>query len=165
MVERMAAFLTLGAVLIAGCDRLPHPFGSLFGDAGCQYKETRYSHTSVVCQAGSQYRCDDGRWKELEIACAEQPLVAARSCVLGGRSRSPGSAKCESGTEYRCDDGVWRSLVVACRSGDIEARMAPDGRPCMYNGETVVTQSTLCKSGITVRCEDHEWHNLGTACQ
>jgi len=26
MVERMAALVALGAVLIAGCDRLPHPF-------------------------------------------------------------------------------------------------------------------------------------------
>jgi hypothetical protein len=165
MVERMAALVALGAVLIAGCDRLPHPFGSLFGDDSCQYKETRYSHTSVVCQSGSQYRCDDGQWKGSGIACAEHPLVTAKSCTLNGSLYSPGSAKCESGTEYRCDDGVWRSLVVACRSGDIEARMAPDGRPCMDSGAMVVTQSTICTSGITFRCEDGKWHDLGTACQ
>lgn len=165
MVERMAALVVLGVVLIAGCDRLSHPFGSLFGDDSCQYGETRYSHSSVVCQSGRQYRCDDGQWKGSGIACAERPLVTAKSCALNGSWYSPGSAKCESSTEYRCDDGVWKSLVVACKSGDIEARMAPDGRPCMESGAMVVTQFTICKSGITVRCEDGGWHNLGTACQ
>jgi hypothetical protein len=165
MVERMAALVALGAVLIAGCDRLPHPFGSLFGDDGCQYKETRYAHRSVVCQSGSQHRCDDGQWKGSGIACAEHPLVTAKSCALNGSSYSPGSASCQSGTQYRCDDGVWKNLVVACKRGDIEARMAPDARPCMYSGAMVVTQSTICKSGITSRCEDSEWRNLGTVCQ
>lgn len=165
MIERQATLLALGAVILLGCNGHPHPFGSLFGDDGCQYKETRYSHGSAVCRSGSQYRCDDGQWKESGIACTENPLVAAKSCALNGNSYSPGSANCDSGTEYRCDNGVWRSLAVACRSGDIEARMAPDGRPCMYNGATVATQSTLCKSGITLRCEDGSWHNLGTACQ
>ena len=165
MLERKAALVALGAIVIAGCDRLPHPFGSPLGDDGCQYKETRYSHKSLVCQSGSQYRCDDGQWNGSGIACAEHPLVAAKSCALNGSSYSPGSASCQSGAEHRCDDGMWRSLVVACRSGDIEARMAPDGRACSYNGATVATQSTLCKSGITFRCEDREWHNLGTACQ
>ena len=165
MVERMAALLAVGVVLIAGCDRRPHPFGSLFGDDGCQYKENRYSHRSVVCQSGSQYQCDDGQWKGSGMACAERPLVSAKSCTLNGESYSPGSANCKSGTEYRCDDGVWRSLVVACRSTDIEARMAPDGRPCMESGAMVVTQATICKSGITFRCEDGEWRNLGSACR
>jgi len=165
MLERMAALVALGAVLIAGCDGLPQAFGSPLGDDGCQYKETWYSHQSVVCQSGSEYRCDDGQWKGSGIACAEHPLVTAKSCTSNGSSYSPGSARCQSGTEYRCDDGRWRNLVVACRNGDIEARMAPDGRTCLYKGATVATLSTLCKSGITFRCEDREWHNLGTACQ
>ena len=165
MLERMPALIVLGALLIAGCDRLPHLFGSPMGDDGCQYNETRYSHGSVVCQSGSQYRCDDGQWNGSGVACAEHPLVTAKSCAWNGTSSAPGSASCQAGTEYRCDDGVWRSLVVACKSGDIEARMAPDARACSYNGATVATQSTLCKSGITYRCEDREWHNLGTACQ
>jgi hypothetical protein len=165
MVERTAVLLGVGMVLIAGCDRLPHPFGSLFGDDSCQYKETMYSHTSVVCQSGSQYRCDDGQWKGSGIVCAEHALVTAKSCALNGIAYSPGSAQCESGTEYRCDDGVWKSLVVACKSGDIEARMAPDGRPCMDSGAMVVTRFTICKSGITSRCEDGKWHNLGITCQ
>ena len=165
MVERMAAIVALGAVLIAGCDRLPYPFTSLFGDDSCQYKETRYAHKSVVCQSDRQYRCDDGHWKGAGIACVTHPLVTARSCALNGSASSPGSATCKSGTEYRCDDGVWKNLVVACRDGDIEARMAPDGRPCTDSGAMVVAQFTLCKSGITFRCEDGDWHDLGTTCQ
>jgi len=165
MIERMTALLALVAVLFAGCDLRPRPFGSLFGDDGCTYKETMYSHQSAVCQSGRQYRCDDGQWKGLGSACAEQPLIAARSCTFNGSSYSPGAARCQSGTEHRCDDGVWRSLVVACKNGDIEARMAPDARSCMYNGAMVVTQSTICKSESTFRCEDGEWHNLGTACR
>ena len=71
MVERIATLVALSVVLIAGCDRLPHPFGSPMGDDGCQYNETRYSHESVVCQSGSQYRCDDGQWKASGLACAK----------------------------------------------------------------------------------------------
>ena len=165
MVKGMAALLAVGAVLLAGCDSRRRPFDSLFGDDGCKYKETTYSHASAVCQSGSQYRCDDGQWKGLGIACADNPLVAPKSCGLDGSSYSPGSASCQSGTQDRCDDGVWKNLVVACKSGDIEARMAPDARPCTYSGATVATQSTICKAGTTFRCEDSEWRNLGTTCQ
>jgi hypothetical protein len=165
MVARMGALLALGAVCIAGCDLRPRLFGSLFGDDGCTYQESTYSHGSAVCQSGSQYRCNDGQWKGLGIACADDPRVAAKSCGSNGNSYSPGSAICQSGTQYRCDDGVWKNLVVACRSGELEARMAPDGRSCMYNEATVATQSTICKSGTTFRCEDGEWRNLGTACR
>ena len=165
MVERMAALLALGAAILVGCDSRPHPFGSLFGDESCKYKDTTYSHASAVCRAGTQYRCDDGQWKGWGTACAENLPVAGKGCDLSGNSYSAGSASCQSGTQYRCDDGVWKNLVVACKSGDIEARMAPDARPCMNSGATVATQSTICKSGTTFRCEDSEWRNLGTACQ
>jgi hypothetical protein len=165
MVERIAALLALGAAMLAGCDSGTGTFGSLFGDDGCKYKETAYSHASAVCQSGSQYRCDDGEWKGLGIACAENLAAAGKACDLNGSSYSPGSASCQSGTQYRCDGGVWKHLVVACKSGDIEARMAPDARPCMYSGAPVATQSTICKSGTTFRCEDSGWRNLGTACQ
>lgn len=82
MVKRMAALaaLVVGAAVVAGGDNRPPVFSSLFGDDGCTYKGTMYSHTSAVCQSGSQYRCDDGRWEGLGFACAENPLVAAKSC-------------------------------------------------------------------------------------
>ena len=120
MVERTAVLLALGALFIAGCDFRPSVFSSAIGQDGCKYKGATYSHGSTACQSGTQYRCDDGEWRDLE---------------------------------------------VACRSGDIEGRMAPDGRSCMYSGVTVATQSTICKEGTSFRCEDGEWRNLGTACQ
>lgn len=123
MVERMAALLALCAVILAGCDSRPRPFGSLFGDDGCKYKETTYSHGSTACQSGTQYQCDDGQWKGRGAACAESPPVAGKGCGLNGNSYSPGSASCQSGTQYRCDDGAWKNLVVACKSSDIEARI------------------------------------------
>jgi len=163
----MAALFTLalGAAIAVGGDTRPHVISSLFGDDGCTYKESTYSHTSVVCQWGSEYRCDDGRWEGLGIGCTDNPLVAGKSCGLDGRWYLPGSASCRSGSEYRCDDGAWKNLVVACKMGDIEARMARDARSCQYSGATFATQSTICKSGITFRCEDSDWHSLGTGCQ
>ena len=157
MIERKAALLALGAVLIAG---------PAFGDADCKYKGANYSHGSAVCQSGSQYRCDDGQWNGLAIACTESLPVSVKNCAFNGTSYSPGAASCQSGTQYRCDDGAWMSLAVACTaSGPVAARMVPVGRTCMYNGATVATQSSICRSGITFLCEDGEWRNLGTACQ
>lgn len=157
MMERRAALVVLGAVLIAG---------PAFGADDCKYKGTKYSHGSAVCQSGSQYRCDDGQWKGLGIACEANPPVAANGCAFNGEAFSPGSSSCQSGTQYRCDDGTWKSLAVACSSaGDAPARMAPQGRTCMYNGATVATQSTICKAGTSFRCDDGEWRNLGTTCQ
>jgi len=155
MIERRAVLLALGAVLVAG---------PAFADTDCAYKGATYSHGSAVCQSGTQYRCDDGQWSGLAIACTEGP-IGAKSCAFNGSSYSPGSASCQSGTQYRCDDGAWVSLAVACKASGQVARMAPAGRTCMYNGATVATESTICKSGTTFRCEDGEWHNLGTLCQ
>jgi hypothetical protein len=157
MIEKTATLFALGAVLITG---------PASGDVDCTYKGTAYSQGSAVCQSGSQYRCDEGQWSALAVACAEGLPIAAKSCAFNGSSYSPGSGSCQSGTQYRCDDGAWTSLAIACtESGQIAARMAPVGRTCLYNEATVATGSTICKSGITERCEDGEWHNLGTTCQ
>ena len=165
MFKRTAALVALGVLFIAGCDLRPRPFSSLFGQDGCAYKDSTYSHGSTVCQSGTQYRCDDGQWKGWGSACSENPPVVAKSCTFEGTSYSPGSASCQSGTQYRCDDGVWRGLAVACTAdGDVTARLAIDGR-CTYGDATVATQSTICKEGITFRCEDGEWRNLGAACR
>jgi hypothetical protein len=157
MIERAVVFFALGAVLIAG---------PAFGDDDCTYEGATYSPGSAVCQSGSQYRCDDGEWSGLAIACTEGLTVGARSCAFDGTSYSTGSANCQSGTEYRCDDGSWVSRAVACTASDQSAaHMAPVGRTCMYNETAVATESTICKAGVTFRCEDGEWRNLGTTCQ
>jgi len=165
MVERIAAVLAVGAFFFAGCDLRPRPF-SVFGEDGCRYKDSTYSHGSTACQSGTQYRCDDGQWKGWGAACADNPPAAVRSCDLDGSAYSTGSASCQSGTQYRCDDGAWKNLAIACAvGGDAAARQAPEGRVCMYNGATVATQSSICKAGVTFRCDDGEWRNLGTTCQ
>ena len=164
MVQRIAALLVLSVLVVAGCDLRPRPFRSVFGDDGCRYKDSTYSHGSTTCQSGTQYRCDDGQWKGWGTGCVENSLGAAKGCAFNGNSYSPGSASCQSGAQYRCNDGAWRNLALACAT-DTAPRMAPAGSTCMYNGATVATESTICKSGVTFRCEDGEWRNLGSACQ
>ena len=156
MIERRAALVVLiGAVSITG---------PVFGD-DCNYRGTTYSNGAADCQAGSQFRCDDGHWKGLGIAC-DANGAAARVCAFEGVPFSTGSVNCQSGTRYQCNDGTWTSLAVACPSaGDAPALVAPAKRSCTYDGATVATESTICKSGITFRCEDGDWRNLGSACQ
>lgn len=157
MIEKKALLLALGAVLIAG---------PAFGDVDCDYKGATYSHGSAVCQSGSQYRCSNGQWRGMAVACTESLPPADKNCSFNGAVYSPGSASCQANTQYRCDDGAWVSLAVACTAtGQVAARVAPGTRTCMFNGATVATESTICKEGITFRCEDGEWRNLGTACR
>lgn len=157
MIKRKVALFALAAVFVAG---------PVLGDVGCDYKGTAYSHGSAVCQAGSQYRCDSGKWAGLGAACTENPPLGAKGCAFNGTVYSNGSACCQAGTQHRCDDGAWTSLNLACTtSGQIAAHMPASGRTCMYNGATVATESTICKSGVTFRCDDGEWRNLGSACQ
>ena len=163
MVQRMAVLLAVSVLLIGGCDLRPRPFPSVFGNNGCRYKDTTYSHGSTACQSGTQYRCDDGQWKGWGGACTDDSPVARKDCDLNGDSYSSGSASCQSGSRYRCDDGAWTSLAMAC-TGDSDAA-APAGRTCRYRGATVATQSRICRSGTTFLCEDGEWRNLGTTCQ
>jgi hypothetical protein len=161
LVQRMAALLAVSALFIAGCNLRPRPFSSVFGQEGCRYKDSTYSHGSTACQSGTQYRCDDGQWIGSGTACAENLPAASKGGDLNGNAYSTGSVTCQSGTRYRCDDGAWRNLGLSCIGGS----GGQAGRACMYSGATVATQSTICKSGITFRCEDGEWRNLGTACQ
>jgi len=130
------------------------------------YKGATYSHGSAACQSGTQYRCDDGVWKGLSIACAEDPSVALKACEWKGASYYPGSASCQSNTQYRCEDGAWTGLGISCvLAPGVAANRVPAGSTCMFDGATVATASTICKTGITFRCDEGEWRNLGTACQ
>ncbi len=132
----------------------------------CFYRGTQYSDGAAACQAGAQYRCTEGDWKSLGIACTEPPLVASEPCRFGGISFSAGSASCQAGTQFRCgEDGVWRSLGIACAVGDSPIRVLPSGRTCMFGDVTVANNSTVCKSGTTFLCSDGEWVSLGTLCR
>jgi hypothetical protein len=35
----------------------------------CTYNGQTYSHGSVVCQSGTEYRCNDGSWDSLGTSC------------------------------------------------------------------------------------------------
>jgi hypothetical protein len=132
----------------------------------CFYKSTMYSDGAASCQSGTQYRCADGDWKSLGVACQDTGAVAtSRPCDFGGVAYSTGSASCQSGTQYRCEDGRWASLGISCPVGDAPIRAVPSGRTCMFDGATVASSSTICRSGSTFLCSDGEWMNIGTRCQ
>src|SRR5262249_61976433 len=37
----------------------------------CLYKGTKYSEGAASCQTGIQFRCQDGEWKALGVACSD----------------------------------------------------------------------------------------------
>jgi len=133
----------------------------------CFYKGSMYSDGATACQAGSQYRCDDGDWKSIGVACSnDSPRVAtSKPCDYGGVTYSTGSASCQSGTQFRCEDGRWATLGVSCPAADAPVRVVPSGKTCMFEGATVANGSTICRSGSTFLCNDGEWSNLGTLCR
>ena len=131
----------------------------------CFYRGTMYSEGSEACQAGTEFRCQDGDWRSLATTCGDSPRVASRTCEFDGISFSTGSASCQGGSQYRCEDGVWRSIGMNCTLGDSPLRIVPSGRTCMFDGATVANSSTVCKSGTTFLCSDGEWVNLGTLCR
>lgn len=52
----------------------------------CTYDGKAYSHGSVVCQAGYEYRCNDGIWDALNTKC--DPTDAEVSRGAGSDSES-----------------------------------------------------------------------------
>jgi len=135
----------------------------------CSYQGTSYSEGATACQAGIQYRCDDGDWKSLSVPCPKDK-VSAKDCDLNGNTFAMGSSSCQSGMKYRCDDGKWISLETACVAGDAPrvapvVPIPPVGKTCMLDGSTVSHASTVCKSGTMFACDNGEWRNLGTPCQ
>jgi hypothetical protein len=132
----------------------------------CFYKGSMFSDGAAACQAGQQYRCDDGDWKKQHTACVEDERPApSRACDFKGVAYSTGSASCQGGTQYRCEDGRWSSLGITCPVGDSPIRVVPEGRTCMFDGATVANNSTICRSGSTYLCTDGEWLNVGTLCR
>jgi len=131
----------------------------------CFFRGTMYSDGAAACQSGTQYRCTDGDWKALGVACEDEASKPSRSCMLDGVSYSTGSASCQEGSQHRCEDGVWRRLSLTCGAADSPIRVVPDGRTCMFDGATVASNSTICRSGSTYLCTDGAWVNIGTLCR
>jgi hypothetical protein len=124
-----------GAWLLVGC-------AASAADHGCRYGGNDFSHGATVCQSGTNYRCDDGRWDSLATAC-EAKKSDMKSCDYDGQSFSSGSASCQSGTQYRCLDGAWKNLAVACAPNELQAASNPAPRTCMLDGTTVASASTV----------------------
>jgi hypothetical protein len=131
----------------------------------CLYKGTKYSEGAASCQAGVQFRCNDGEWKSIGVACSDTPLASARNCQFGGVTYPSGSASCQGGNQFRCDDGTWASLGIGCAAGDSPIRVVPQGRICYFNGAPVAHNSSVCQSGRSYLCSDGEWVILGTKCR
>ena len=89
----------------------------------CDYQGTPFSSGAASCQAGTQFRCDDGTWRSLNIACradtaADAPAAGGlpRTCMNGdGSTVASGSTICRSGTTFVCANGEWESLNTPCR--------------------------------------------------
>jgi hypothetical protein len=152
--------VALCAIGFVGCSA-----HTAMGGDHCFYKGTMYSEGAAACQSGLQYRCDDGDWRALGVACADSHITLSRACEFGGISFSTGAASCQAGTQFRCEDGTWRSIGMPCAVGDSPIRVIPSGRTCMFNDATVANNSTICRSGATYLCSDGEWVNLGTLCR
>ena len=86
---------------------------------GCEFDGESYSPGSASCQSGTQYRCDDGAWTSLALACTagDAPADGARRADLRVQRRDgrDGIHHCKSGVTFRCDDGEWHNLGIACR--------------------------------------------------
>src|SRR5262249_45302520 len=102
----------------------------------CNYKGTMSSDGAAACQTGAQYRCEDGEWKALGVACRDaapappQPL-AAESCQFGGVSYASGSASCQGGKHYMWDDSTWKSLRESGPVADLPIPANPSGLGCL----------------------------------
>jgi hypothetical protein len=132
----------------------------------CFYKGTTYSDGAAACQTGAQYRCEDGAWKALGVACRGEVAVAPpTSCQFGGVAYASGSASCQSGTQYMCDDGAWTRLGISCPLADSPIRVLPEGRTCLFEDATVAHNSTVCRRGTTFLCSNGEWVSVGTKCR
>jgi len=155
-------FLSAVAIaLVAGCSAQRAQAGD-----PCFFSGSMYSDGGASCQAGREYRCDDGEWLSTLHSCkTDIKVVASRTCDFAGISFSTGSASCQNGTQYRCEDGSWRTLSTPCTVGDSPIKIIPSGATCMFSGATVATGSTLCQSGTTFLCNNGSWVNLGTLCR
>jgi hypothetical protein len=124
--------------------------GSALADDNCFYKGTMFSEGSAACQTGTQFRCDDGEWKALGVACKEERVVLSRPCKYEGISFSTGAASCQGGTQFRCEDGSWRNIGVPCTVvGEAPIKIVPSGRTCMFDSATVSNGSTISVTTVS----------------
>jgi hypothetical protein len=124
----------------------------------CVYDGRSYSDGMPVCQSGTQYRCENGTWRNEGLGCAEQ---TALPCNAAGVIFGDGVTRCENGTRVLCEHGQWRSLGTICSSG---GATLPWPLSCAVGDATVANGSSICRNGTTFRCADGSWVNVGAAC-
>lgn len=138
---------------------------------GCSYNGRTYGIGMTMCQTGTQYRCENGVWRNMGSPCVtagDAPTGAAifttnLSCAHDGISYSDGAARCENDIRYTCKDGRWEFANRGC-GADVSAAVSPNGS-CELGGATLAHGSSICRSGVTFRCTDGTWLNVGTACR
>jgi hypothetical protein len=86
----------------------------------CQFGGLSYATGAASCQAGAQYRCEDGAWRSLGTTCPigdspAQPAPEGKTCMYEGATVAHRSAICRSGTTFFCNDGGWVNVGTACR--------------------------------------------------
>lgn len=126
----------------------------------CPYNQSDYYDGETVCKAGTQFRCDNGSWRSLSIACPA--ALSSLPCDAEGLSYADGATHCNGGTQFICERGQWRNLGTICVSGD--GVTTDSRRVCLVGGASVASGSSICRGGTTFRCADGQWVNLGTAC-
>lgn len=126
---------------------------------GCSYGGQNYSEGSAVCQAGSQYRCEQGAWRNLGTACGG---TAGAPCESDGLDYADGSSRCVRNVSFLCENGQWRNVGTHCRSDSgTTASRAPS---CLLGGATLANGSFICRDGQTMRCNSGAWVSVGKAC-
>lgn len=88
--------------------------------ANCEFGGISFASGSATCLTGRQYRCENGRWSSLDLACpvgdAPLPVVPHGDvCSYGGTTVASNSAICQSGTTFLCNNGQWVNLGTVCR--------------------------------------------------
>lgn len=86
----------------------------------CEFAGVSFASGSASCNAGTQYRCENGRWSSLDLPCSvgDAPFpVTPRGavCSYGGITVQSSSAICQSGTTFLCNNGQWINLGTVCR--------------------------------------------------
>jgi len=159
MKRRLALVAVLGGALLA--------FGvqNAAAKRTCTYKGTDYSEGSASCQTGQQFRCADGEWKGLGVACSDNPAAAASTCQFGGMTFPNGTSSCQGGNQFVCANGTWSATNTVCPAADSPVTVLPRGRGCIFNDMPVNHNSAICKGGTTYLCSDGEWVILGTKCR
>lgn len=125
----------------------------------CSYNGQGFTEGASICQSGGQYRCEDGTWRSLGLACS---VSSTPPCDANGMTYADGTTRCARGTRYLCERGSWRDIGSDCPADTTTSSRSL--RNCVVGGASVASGSSICRSGTTMRCVDGEWVNVWTAC-